>query len=255
MKARSVVAFLSCLTAWGMCAAAPADEVIAKARAYLGAERALEAVTSIHFTGTLELTETVPSEADPSVTVERPLRLPVDIVFQKPYQQRITVRSEKIVETSALDGYDGWQRRSDAQDSSRWQLTLLDPQQVKRLRANTWENLNFFRGIEKRGGRVEFLGETEVEGTACVKLAFIHAENIVFHRFFDRATGRLVKTETESGGEIREEGEMTVNGVRFPRRVINRTPDGKMTTIIFNQVVLNGAHPNSEFAVPALSAR
>lgn len=255
MKARSVVAILSCLAAAEMGTAAPADDVITKARAYLGAERSLEAVTSIHFTGTLELTESVPSEADPNVAVERPLRLPVEIVFQKPYQQRITVRSEKIVETSALDGYDGWQRRSDAQDPSRWQLTLLDPQQVKRLRANTWENLNFFRGIEKRGGRVEFQGEAEVDGTPCAKLAFIHSDSIIFLRYFDRATGRLLKTETEAGGEIREEGEMTVGGVRFPKRVINRTPDGKVTTIIFDGVVLNEAHPNADFAVPTLSAR
>lgn len=255
MKARSVAAVLTCLAALGTCAADPVDDVIAQARAYLGRENALDAVTSIHFSGTLELTEKVPSEADPEVMVERPLRLPVEIIFQKPYRQRITVRSEKVVETSALDDYDGWQRRSDAADSSRWQLTLLDAQQVKRLRANTWENLSFFRGLEKRGGRVEFQGEAAVDGVACAKLAFIHAENIIFYRYFDRATGRLVKTETESGGEIREEGEMMVDGVRFPRRVINRTPDGKTTTITFDRVTLNEVLPASAFEVPALLAQ
>lgn len=255
MKARFVAAVLACLAALGICAAAPADDVIAQARAYLGRENALDAVTSIQFSGTLELTEKVPSEANPEVMVDRPLRLPVEIIFQKPYRQRITVRSEKVVETSALDDYDGWQRRSDAADPSRWQLTLLDPQQVKRLRANTWENLNFFRGLDKRGGRVESQGTATVDGIACDKLAFIHSDNIVFYRYFDRATGRLVKTETESGGEIREEGEMTVNGIRFPKRVINRTPDGKMTTITFDRVTLNESRPDSDFEVPSLSAR
>lgn len=255
MNARFAAAFFSCLLAFATAAAAPADAVIAKARSFLGREAALESVTSIHFSGTIELTESVPSEADPAVMVDRPLRLPVEIIFQKPYQQRITVRSEKIIETSALDDYDGWQKRSDAQDASKWQLTLLDPQQVKRLRANTWENLNFFRGIEKRGGSVEHQGTATVDGIACDKLAFIHSDNIIFYRFFDRATGRLVKTETETGGEIREEGEVTVQGIRFPRKVINRTPDGKMTSISFDSVVLNKAHPSAEFAVPALSAR
>ncbi|HYC99897.1 MAG TPA: hypothetical protein VEB22_01615 [Phycisphaerales bacterium] len=254
MNPRSVAAILACLLSFGIGSAAPADDVIARARAYLGAERALEAVRSIHFTGTLELTAQVPSEADPSVTVDQQLRLPVDIVFQKPYQQRIVVRSEKVIETSALDDYDGWQRRSDAQDPSRSQVVPLDPQQVKRLRANTWENLSFFRGLERRGGRVEYQGEATADGVACAKIAFIHGENIVFYRFFDRTTGRLVKTETESGGEIREEGEMTVSGVRFPRKVINKTPDGKTTTITFEKVVINEVHPASDFAYPTLSA-
>lgn len=254
MKARFVAAALAGLFSIGIARAAPADDVIAQARAYLGAESALEAVRSIHFTGTLELTANVPSATDPGVTVEQQLRLPVDIVFQKPYQQRIVVRSEKVIETSALDDYDGWQRRSDAQNPARAQVVLLDPQQVKRLRANTWENLNFFRGLEKRGGSVEYQGETTVDGVACAKVAFIHGENIIFYRFFERATGRLVKTETESGGEIREEGEMTVEGVRFPKKVINRTPDGKTTTITFDQVVINEVHPAREFAVPGLAA-
>jgi hypothetical protein len=256
MNARTAAAALfSCLVSLAPCAAAPVDDVISKARSFLGREAALDAVTSIHFTGTIELTERVPSESDPSVMIDRPLRLPVEIIFQKPYQQRITVRSEKIIETSALDGYDGWQKRSDAQDTTKWQLTLLDPQQVKRLRANTWENLHFFRGIEKRGGTVEHQGTATVDGVACDKLAFTHAENIIFYRFFDRATGRLVKTETEAGGEIREEGEVVVNGIRFPRRVINRTPDGKMTSISFDQVVLNQVHPGDAFAVPSLTGR
>lgn len=255
MNARIAAALFSCLLCLAPCAAAPVDDVIAKARSFLGREAALEAVKSIKFTGTIELTERVPSEADPTVMVERPLRLPVEIIFQKPNQQRITVRSEKIIETSALDDYDGWQKRSDAQDASKWQLTLLDPQQVKRLRANTWENLHFFRGIEKRGGTVVHQGTATVDGLTCDKLAFTHAENIIFYRFFDRATGRLVKTETEAGGEIREEGETVVNGVRFPRRVINRTPDGKMTSITFDQIVLNEDHPSAAFAVPSLTMR
>ncbi len=254
MKARPAALFPVVLLVPTLCLAGPAEDVIAKARAYLGAERTLDAVTSIHFTGTLELTERVPSETDPNVMIERPVQLPVEIVFQKPSQQRITVRSAKVIETSALDDYDAWQKRSDATDPTKWQLTLLDAQQVKRLRANTWENLYFFRGIEKRGGRVEYQGEETVEGAPCAKLAFIHTDNIVFYRFYNKATGKLVKTVTETGGEIREEGEMPANGVRFPRKVINKTPDGKVTSITFDKVMVNEAFPAAEFAVPALAA-
>ena len=143
-------------------------------------------------------------------------------------------------------------RRADAKDATKWQLSLLDVQQVKRLRANTWENLFFYRGIDKRGGKIEFGGDATVDGKECVKLVFTHAENIVFTRFFDKATGRLVKTETESGGEIREDGEIRAGGLRFPRTLINKAPNGQVATITFDSVKINEPFPADAFAVPML---
>lgn len=218
--------------------AGPAEEMIAKARAYLGPEATLDAVRTIHFKGTLEL--------------DANTRVPIDIIFQKDNQQRITASADKVIETTALDGYDAWQKRADAKNPARWQLTLLDAQQVKKLRANTWENLHFFKGIEKRGGRVEYGGETDVDGKACVKLTYFHTDNIFFVRYFDKASGKLVKTETDNGSEIREEGEMVVEGIRFPRKVISKSPSGQVTTITFDRLELNKPVPASEFAVPNL---
>ena len=238
MKLRLSVLFATLVA----CAAGPlraADSVglvLAKARAYLGSESALNAVATIHFTGTLE--------------VDANTKLPVDIIFQKPFQQRITVTSAKVIEVTALDDYDAWQKRTNPANPLQWQVTLLDSGQVKRLRANTWENLNFFAGIEKKGGSVQFDGDATADGIACAKLSFVHADNIIFVRYFEKTTGRLVRTETESGAEIREEGEMIVNGVRFPKKVINKAPDGTATTIVFDQVTLNAAVAGTEFAVP-----
>ncbi|MDI1320805.1 MAG: hypothetical protein PSW75_11540 [bacterium] len=235
-----VLATLVVLTAGPLRAADSVGAVLAKARAFLGSESALGAVGAIHFTGTLE--------------VDANTRLPVDIVFQKPFQQRITVTSPKLIEVTALDGYDAWKKRTNPTNSTEWQVTLLDAGQVKRLRANTWENLNFFTGIEKKGGKVQAGGEVTVDGVACTKLTFVHADNIVFSRYFDKATGRLVKTETENGTEIREEGEISAGGVRFPKRVINKAPNGAVTTITFDKVELNAPLAGAEFAVPTLRA-
>jgi hypothetical protein len=239
-RVRLFLAILAVLSAGSLRAADSVAQVLARARAYLGSESALNSVTTIHFTGSIEVNATT--------------RLPIDIVFQKPYQQRITMTGPQVIEVTALDGYDAWQKRTNPSNPSQWQVTLLDAEQVKRLRANTWENLSFFSAIEKKGGRVEAAGEASIDGVACNKLSFIHADNIVFVRYFDRATGRLVKTETESGAEIREEGEMTVNGVRFPRKVINQTPGGPATTIVFDRIELNTPVPAAEFAVPAFKA-
>ena len=218
--------------------AGPVDDMIAKARAYLGPEEALDGVRTIHFKGTLEL--------------DANTRVPIDIVFQKDNRQRITASAEKVIETTALDGYDAWQKRADATAPTRWQLTLLDAQQVKKLRANTWENLHFFKGIEKRGGRVEHGGESNVEGRACIKLTYYHTDAIWFARYFDKTTGKLVKTVTDNGSEIREEGEMLVDGIRFPKKVISKSPNGQVTTITFDRLELNKPVPASEFAVPNL---
>lgn len=231
------------------------DAWITKARAALGSDSALDAVRTVHFTGTLETTQQVPSKADPKVLTAEPLRLGIDIVFQKPYQQRIVLRSDRVVETTALDGYDGWVRRADAAREDQWQLTLLDPEQIKRLRANTWENLAFYRGIEQRGGKVEFQGDATVDGKACVKLLFRHADNIHFTRYFDKATGLLVKTVTEAGGEIREEGETVIKGVRYPKKLINKTATGEVTTITFDSIRVNETIPAGDFAVPTLLPR
>lgn len=244
--------FASALSVTLSFADARTDSWISKARAAIGPESALEAVNSIHFSGTFTTTEKVQDKADPKVTKDENVVLAIDIVFQKPYQQRIIRRSNTVVETTALDGYDAWVRRADATDDKKWQLSLLDAQQVKRLRANTWENLFFYRGIDKRGGKVEFGGDVTVDGKDCVKLTFTHAENIIFTRYFDKATGRLVRTETESGGEIREDGEIRAGGLRFPRTLINKAPNGQIATITFDSVKINEPFPADAFAVPTL---
>ena len=224
---------------------------LAQARAFLGTETALDAVKSVHFTGVLVT-------ADPADAAKQ-TRAAVEIVFQKNAQQRITLTYDKAVEQTALDGYDAWQRQQDAADPGKWRQTLLSVDQIKRLRANTYENLAFFRGIERIGGRVEDLGPATIDGIACQKIAFIHSPTIVFTRYFDVATGRLVLTETEAGGSIREQGEMTVDGVRFPKSIVTVTkdPDQKprTVTITFDTIKVNESFPADFFAVPALSAR
>ncbi|AOS43402.1 hypothetical protein Verru16b_00445 [Lacunisphaera limnophila] len=215
-----------------------ADAWIAKARTFLGGDQALNAVKSVHFTGTLEL-------ADGK-------KLPTDIIFQKPYQQKITVSGPQVIEATALDGYDAWQKRTNPANPLQWQVTLLDATQVKRLRANTLENLSFYAIRDMPGCEVAVTGESTIDGRACVQLTFRHGAAIVFIRSFDKATGQLVKTETENGGEIREEGELFVNGIRFPRRVINKAPNGSVTAIVFEQVKVNEVFAADTFSVPSL---
>jgi outer membrane lipoprotein-sorting protein len=222
--------------------------IITKARAFLGPEATLDAIKSVHYTGTL-------ITADAADTTKQ-TRATIDIVFQKPEQQRIVATYDKFTETTALDGYEAWQRVQESDNPAKWRQTPMSAEMVKRLRANTWENLSFFRGIEKAGGRLEVMEPATVEGVACQKVAFIHAPNIAFVRCFDQSTGRLVLTETENGSTIKEEGEMIVEGIRFPKSIVtqSKTAAGKasVVTITFEKIQLNETFPPSLFASPSM---
>lgn len=242
MKVRCYSAFFLSVALLALPATAEtADKWITKARNFLGAESALNSVTSIHFTGTME----APGD----------LKLPAEIVFQKPYRQRITLKGPKVVEITALDGYDAWQKRVNAENPVQWQVVLLDAAQVKRLRANTLENLSFYSEREMKDCVIQLAGEVEVDGVSCVRLTFTHTGGVSFQRFFEKSTGRLVKTVTENGTEIREEGEIVAGGVRFPKRVVNKAPNGNVTVITFDKVAVNENFPTQTFAVPSLQTR
>lgn len=222
---------------------------LAKARAYIGPEAALDAVQALRFKGELSVADGQVDAGAASAQLE--------ILFQKPDRQLITAISDSRTETTALDGYDAWQRVADPADPARWQVTLLGPDQIKRLRANTFENLAFFRNIERAGGYIEDKGTATVDGVACRKLAFVHGPGIVFTRSFDVATGRLVLTETDSGTAIREQGEIRAGELRFPQKIVttNALPDGSQRTItvIFSSIEVNPTLDAALFAIPPLS--
>lgn len=252
-RLRSVFAFLVLSVLCVATARANADAVIAKARAYLGPEEALSNLTSIHFVGTLESIEPRENGA------EKPVSFGIDIIFQKPFQQRIVLTGPNIVETTALDGYEGWHRIQDSNDPTRWRTILYPKSRIKQLRASSWENLAFFSGIESVGGTVENQGIVQIDGKKAEKVAFIHDPGIVYLRYFDPETGRLLCTETDQGVRIREEGEIVAGGIRFPKRIVNTStqPENKerVVTINVEKVTVNEKFADDLFGVPLIPPR
>ncbi len=229
-----------------------AGDMLAKARARLGSESALNAVTTIHFIGTLEMADFQPTADAKTQVPGQLLKMPAEIIFQKPYQHKMTVTRSKVIDVTTLDDYDGWTKVTDRENNKKWRFSLLDAEQIKQLRANTWENLYFFGGLEKRGGTVKAEGDVVVDGVDCLKVSFYHSDRIVFHRYFEKTTGRLVKTDTAYGGEIREEGELLVEGIRFPKVIVNKSASGQSSRMTIEKIILNEKIPASEFAVPSL---
>ncbi len=235
---RSLLAIVF-LASLGLARAGTEDAILAKARAFAGPEAALNAVTSVHFIGTLDA-------GDGS-------RVAIEIIFQKPSQQKVIATGPNLIEVTALDDYEGWMRTQDAKDPSRWNLTLLRGEQVRRLQANVIENLNFFRAAGF-AGTITDGGIVEIEGRKAHRVSFDHGNGIVFTRYFDEQTGRMMRTETDQGSIIREEGEILVDGIRFPKRILNTNPqaDGavRTVTIEIDKVTVNEVFAASLFAVP-----
>jgi outer membrane lipoprotein-sorting protein len=234
----------------GVARAADELPIISKARAYLGSEAALNAIKSVHFTGTVNSTN--PADGNKPTTAK------IEIIAQKPDQQRVVATTDRGVETTAVDGYEGWQRFQETANPKNQRLTVLKPDAVKRLRAQAWENLSFYRGIERQGGRAEDQGTTKIGDITCQKVAFIHAPNIVFVRYFDVATGRLIRTEADDGGTTQEEGEQVVAGVRFPKTMKMTIKGAKgvtqLVTIALETVKVSETFPDAVFRMPAPGA-
>ncbi len=225
--------------------AAEEPAIIAKARARLAPDAVLDAVKTIHYVGTLV-------GADPADRTKEFTRT-IEIRLEKPARQRIVVTSPQLVEISALDEYEAWRRTIDAADPTNWQQQQLSVDQIKQLRADVWQNLYFFRGIERVGGRIEDQGPTTIDGIACQKIAFFHTETLVYYRYFNQTTGELVLTGDDNNN-VREEGQILAGGIPFPKSILisQRTAEGLVDTrrITFEKIAINEEFPDSLFAVP-----
>ena len=236
-----------------------ADEppIIAKARAYLGSEDALNGVKSIYLDGKFMAVDS------PSTPANNQHGAAVEIIFQKPYMHRLVVTGEaeggrpespgaKII---VLDGYDAWQREANPNDPTTPVVNLLAHGQILSAARRCLGESRPSPGIgSSEGGSVQDLGPATIDGVACEKVAFIHTPTIVYYRYFDLATGRLVFTETKEGLKIREEGEIDAAGIKFPQKIITtqKLPTGgqRVVTLSIEHVTVNNVYSESMFAVP-----
>lgn len=237
----------ACALALTAAAALGEPAVVGLARSYLGPDSTLDGITSIHFVGTLE-------RVDPDREAGAPQRAALDVIFEKPLRQRLVVRTEKTTLTTVLDGYDAWDYVEDNADPSRFALKWLPAADTRTLRANTLENLFFFRGLTGAGA-VEDKGPATVDGVACERVDFTHGQGVVYERYFDRDTGRLVLT-VRGRESIRESGDLMVDGVRFARTIVSvtRTPGGRdlTSTVTFTRITLNETVAPGLFEAPSV---
>ena len=256
MKTPRLLSAVLCPLLFAVLAARGEDvaAVIARARAALGTDDAINQVQSVHYTGTAEVVEAAAAKD------AKPSRYTLDVIFQKPYRQLEAITSDGAsgpvrTETTGLNGFEAWQRldeKTNPPTPYRW--ALLPADQIRRLRAITWANLGFYHDLEVAGVTIEDGGETVLDGQPCRKLTFNHGDGIFFTRYFDLKSGLLLLTEIENGTSIREVGSVIVNGLRFPQKVVTvNQPKGKLEstmTIVFDKITVNETFDPARFSVP-----
>jgi outer membrane lipoprotein-sorting protein len=235
-------------------AADSADAIIAKARAALGTEAALNSVQSIHYVGTLDVHQDTPKGPEDQ-------KFSIDIIVQKPGLRRIISTGSGMIDTTALSDYTGWHRMVETEGQKRTNLSVITGTDLARLRASTWESLEFYLAAAHHYGRTELLGAGTVDSAPAVKVAFVFSPGIVFARYFDPNTGKLILTETDQGQSIRQEGELVVNGIHFPQKEITTTrytdAQGKIyerkLVVTFDKITCNEKFPAGDFEFPIAS--
>jgi outer membrane lipoprotein-sorting protein len=201
------------------------EEVIDRARSFVGPEGKLEAVESLAYRGTL----TPAGDGEP-----REVRL----LLEKPANQRLEIEQGNGRVTMIVNPLEGFMVEENLESGQR-RIIPLPTDQVRRFKANATENLYFFRFPADRQVRAKYMGEEEFRGETVDAVRFIHPGGIRFFRYFDPETGELVGTRTDTGTVNTEEGRMEVDGLVFSERVLSYEDGELIHTIEFSEIEVN----------------
>ncbi|MCB1123681.1 MAG: hypothetical protein KJT03_19160 [Verrucomicrobiae bacterium] len=215
-----------------------AEAILNKARAFISDEATLNKVKSLRFEGTI----TDPNGETATIVIN----------LQRPYKllQSLT-RNDGIVEEFGLNDYEGWVKRYREDNPDIYGLLPVDVIRLKRLRANTYEGLNFFSTQTNFSRKIEYLGTKELNGKQVEMIKILYG-SAHFIRYFDKNTGELLLSEIESGESIEEQGEIKVAGIVFPKYLITRKDGEQISHLEFQKIEVNPKLDESLFQQPAL---
>jgi hypothetical protein len=213
------------------------SDVINRARATLGTEKALNGVVTLKMLGSLE-------PANPKVPAATVL-----IVARKPCSQRLEIRVDDMVETTILNNRKACIIRSNLKGDASQMRELTGPE-LERVHHSTRQFFNFYRPDFKNGERVTHQGIVTHREQRCHKILYEYPDGLKTIRFFSVEDDTLVATITENGVESVNRGVQRVKGIKYPQS-IDYYEDGRMLhTIRFTEVQLNQPLTAGIFDVP-----
>lgn len=229
----SLICLIAAVPLW---AQTPA-EVINRARATVGEEKALNSLVTLQMTGGI-----VP--ADPKIPEATLL-----IIARKPESQRLEVKVDDLVETTILNGDKACIVRSNL-NADASQMRTLTPEELARVRYSTHQFFSFYRPDFKNGELVTYEGIEQRRGVRCHKLVYRFPDGVTTTRFFAVNDDRLVSTISPGGLESVGIGRQLIGGIRFPERIEYYENGEKLHTVVITNVFVNKPLPDGIFAIP-----
>ncbi len=215
------------------------QSTIELARSYIGPDEKLDALESIHYKGSL-----LYSSGDLGT---------IEMVYQKPMRHRMVAVIGERREVSVLDGSEGWTTFERVVDSVPLSMEIFDPIRILIMQSSVREAFSFFRKPDTRNGDITYEGKEIVNGRECVILTYHHGDGIAYQRFIDAESGQVHRTLDSKGVEYLEEGELIVDGLRFPKKMVSTfsTAIGSQSMeFAYSSIDLNKKLPESDFVMP-----
>lgn len=212
------------------------EEIISKARSYVGPEEKIDSVESLLYEGILK-----PVNGGP----ERKISL----LLEKPANQRLIISQGEGQITMVVNSREGFMEQKNL-TTGESAASPLPTDQVLRFKANAAENLFFFDFPPGLQVRSKYLGEQEFRGETVDAVRYIHPGGIIFFRYFDPETGELIGTMTDTGTINTEEGEIAIDGLRFSDTVFSYEGGELIHSITFDSITVNPEIPAGAFAFP-----
>ena len=215
------------------------QSTIELARSYIGPDEKLDALESIHYKGSL-----LYSSGDLGT---------IEMVYQKPMRHRMVAVIGERREVSVLDGSEGWTTFERVVDSVPLSMEIFDPIRILIMQSSVREAFSFFRKPDTRNGDITYEGKEIVNGRECVILTYHHGDGIAYQRFIDAESGQVHRTLDSKGVEYLEDGELIVDGLRFPKKMVSTfsTAIGSQSMeFAYSSIDLNKKLPESDFVMP-----
>ncbi len=232
---------LFCLMFTAVCGLSAEDlnAFLQKARAHLGPEAMLENVESIYYRGSV-YTPQGQKVAD------------LELYFDKPNRQLLRENRDGVISQMAVNGFEGYQMSVDQKSGGHELLQVMSPAQVNRLMSNAAENLYFFQGPEHiRGAEIVDDGVTEYNGKSARKIQFVYPNSLVYIRYFDVESGRLLATVDNHGATMMEKDTLEAGGIKFPKIVVTYNEIGEeIHRVEFEEIEVNGKLESGLFDFP-----
>jgi len=217
-------------------------DLINRARATVGTEKALNGIVTLKMVCSLE-------PVDPKVPAATVL-----IIARKPHSQRLEIRVDDMVETTILSCRNACLIRSNLEEDASQMRELTGPE-LERVRYSTRQFFNFYRPDFKNGERVSHEGIVNHRGVRSHKVKYSYPEGLETTRYFSVKDDTLVATVTDNGVESVNRGSQVVKGIKYPESIDYYEDGRKLHTIKLNEVQVNEPLEAGIFEIPKTSEK